>query len=95
MISRLVHGRQTSEVYNRIMFLRDVVGWWEDLTVIKMGGPGKVVEGDGKFLIGRRKCGVGRYRFCFLLFGGTQHIGLSAIFVWIFEFRQSVLESIV
>ena len=28
--------------------------------------------------------------FCFLLLGGTQHIGLSAIFVWIFEFLQSV-----
>ena len=66
----------------------------EDLTVIKMGGPGKVVEGDGMFLIGKRKCGVGRYRICFLSFGETQHIGLSAIFVWIFDFRQSVLESL-
>ena len=26
-----------------------------------MGGPGKVVEGDGMFVIGKRKCGVGRY----------------------------------
>ena len=25
-----------------------------------MGGPGKVVEGDGMFVIGKRKCGVGR-----------------------------------
>ena len=31
-----------------------------------------------------------------LLFGKAQHIGLSAIFVWIFiEFRQSVLGSLV
>ena len=27
-----------------------------------MGGPGKIVEGDGMFVIGKRKCGVGRYR---------------------------------
>ena len=26
-----------------------------------MGGDGKVVEGDGMFLIGKRKCGVGRW----------------------------------
>ena len=26
-----------------------------------MGGGGKMVEGDGMFLIGKRKCGVGRY----------------------------------
>ena len=26
-----------------------------------MGGPGKVVEGDGMFVIGKRKCGVGRW----------------------------------
>ena len=40
-------------------FLRDALGWWEDLTVVKMGGPGKIVEGDGMFVIGKRKCGVG------------------------------------
>ena len=28
---------------------------------MKLGGPGKIVEGDGMFLIGKRKCGVGRY----------------------------------
>ena len=59
MIPRLIYGRATSEVYNRIMFFRDVVGWWEDLTIVKMGGPGKIVEGDGMFVIGKRKCGVG------------------------------------
>ena len=53
MITRLIYGRQTSEVYNRIIFLRDVVGWWEDLTIVKMGGPGKVVEGDGMFILAR------------------------------------------
>ena len=37
-----------------------------------------------------KKCIKG---FDLSLFGGTQHIGLSAIFVWIFEFRESVLES--
>ena len=26
-----------------------------------MGGPGKIVEGDGMFVVGKRKCGVGRY----------------------------------
>ena len=33
--------------------------------------------------------------FDLLLFGGTQHIDVSAIFVWIFESRESVLESLV
>ena len=34
--------------------------------------------------------------FDLLLFGRTQHIGLSAIFVWIFiEFRMSILENLV
>ena len=32
--------------------------------------------------------------FGLLLLGKAQHIGLSTIFVWIFEFRQSVLESL-
>ena len=26
-----------------------------------MGGPGKIVEGDGMFVIGKRKYGVGRF----------------------------------
>ena len=26
-----------------------------------LGGPGKIVEGDGMFVVGKRKCGVGRY----------------------------------
>ena len=30
------------------------------MTLIKMGGPNQVVEGDGMFVIGKRKCGVGR-----------------------------------
>ena len=61
MISRLVHGRLSSEVFARIQFFRDVVGWWEDFTLVRMGGPGKIVEGDGMFVIGKRKCGVGRW----------------------------------
>ena len=33
--------------------------------------------------------------FGLLLFGKAQHIGLLAIFVWIFETRQSFLSSLV
>lgn len=61
LISVLVFGRQTSEIYARIRFFRDVAGWYEDKYPIMMGGPGKVVEGDGMFIIGKRKCGVGRW----------------------------------
>ena len=28
---------------------------------MKMGGVGRMVEGDGMFVAGKRKCGVGRY----------------------------------
>ena len=31
------------------------------MTLVKKGGPGKIVEGDGMFVIGKRKCGVGRW----------------------------------
>ena len=58
LISVLIFGRHTSEIYARIRFFRDVAGWYEDRYPIQMGGPGKVVEGDGMFLIGKRKCGV-------------------------------------
>ena len=61
MIPRLIYGRLTSGVYNNIQYFRDTVGWWEDLTIIKMGGPGRIVEGDGMFVIGKRKGGVGRF----------------------------------
>ena len=61
LISVLVLGRQTSEMYARIAFFRDVAGWYEDKFPVQLGGEGKVVEGDGMFLIGKRKCGVGRY----------------------------------
>ena len=60
MISLLIFGRETSEIYNRIQFFRDVTGYYEDKYLVQMGGPGKIVEGDGMFLIGKRKCGVGR-----------------------------------
>ena len=36
---------------------------------MQLGGGGKVVEGDGMFLIGKRKCGVGRYHSCLCLSG--------------------------
>ena len=61
LISVLVFGRETSEIYARVRFFRDVAGWYEDKYPIKLGGAGKVVEGDGMFLIGKRKCGVGRW----------------------------------
>ena len=61
LISVLVFGRQTSEIYARVAFFRDVAGWYEDKYPVQMGGDGKVVEGDGMFLIGKRKCGVGRW----------------------------------
>ena len=62
MIPLLICGKPKSEVYKRIRFFRDVAGWFEDKHIVLMGGPGKVVEGDGMFVIGKRKCGVGRYR---------------------------------
>ena len=60
MIPLLIFGRAKSEVYSRIKFFRDVAGWYEDKHTVLMGGEGKVVEGDGMFVIGKRKCGVGR-----------------------------------
>ena len=60
MISLLIFGRETSEIYNRVQFFRDVAGYYEDKHIVKMGGPGKIVEGDGMFVIGKRKSGVGR-----------------------------------
>ena len=44
-----------------VRYFRDVAGWFEDRNIILMGGPGKMVEGDGMFVVGKRKCGVGRY----------------------------------
>ena len=44
IIPRLIYGRLTSGVYNHIQYLRDTVGWREDLTVIKMGGPGHTIK---------------------------------------------------
>ena len=37
-----------------------MTGYYEDKFIVQMGGPGKIVGGDGIFLIGKRKCGVGR-----------------------------------
>ena len=61
LISHVIFGKVKSEVYNRIRFFRDVAGWFEDKNIIMMGGPGKIIEGDGMFVVGKRKCGVGRY----------------------------------
>ena len=61
LIPVLVFGKVTSEVNARVAFFRDVAGYWEDKHPVKMGGVGKMVEGDGMFVIGKRKCGVGRY----------------------------------
>ena len=36
-------------------------GYFEDKNPIKMGGPGVICEGDGMFVIGKRKGGVGRW----------------------------------
>ena len=62
LISKLLFGHNTSEIYARIVFFRDVTGQVEDANPIQIGGSHGVVEGDGMFLIGKRKCGVGRYR---------------------------------
>ena len=37
-----------------------MAGYYEDRFIIKMGGPNVIVEGDGMFVIGKRKCGVNR-----------------------------------
>ena len=63
MPSHIIFGAETRETYSWWRFFRDVAGYWEDKFVIKMGGPpqGLIVEGDGMFVIGKRKCGVGRW----------------------------------
>ena len=61
MISKLLFGGTTSEIYARIMFFRDVAGYIEDAYPIEMGDTAEVVEGDGMFVIGKRKYGVGRW----------------------------------
>ena len=61
LISVLVFGRQTSKIYARVAFSSDVAGWYEDKYPVQIVSDGKVVEGDGMFLIGKHKCGVGRW----------------------------------
>ena len=53
---------EKSEGYKWVFFFRDVAGWIEDANAVRMGGPGVVVEGDGTFVIGKRKNAVGRMR---------------------------------
>ena len=62
MLSKLIFGREKSEVSKWVFFFRDVAGWIEDANAVRMGGPGVVVEGDGTFVIGKRKNAVGRMR---------------------------------
>ena len=62
MISKLIFGREKSEVCKWVFLFRDVAGWIEDSKKVMMGGPGVVVEGDGTFVIGKRKKAVGRMR---------------------------------
>ena len=62
MLSKFIFGREKSNVYKWVFFFRDVAGWIEDANAVRMGGPGVVVEGDGTFVIGKRKNAVGRMR---------------------------------
>ena len=61
LIPILIFGKPKSEVYAHISFFREVAGYYEDKYPIKMGGIARYVEGDGMFVIGKRKCGVGRF----------------------------------
>ena len=61
MIPPSIYGKPTSEIYRRIQFLALAVGWWENLIEAKLGGPGNIAEGDGMFVIGKRKCSVVRF----------------------------------
>ena len=47
MIPRLIFGHKKSEFLSWVEFFRDVAGWVEDSDIIRMGGPGAVVEADG------------------------------------------------
>ena len=62
IISRLVLGKESSEIYKWVAFFRDVAGWFEDKYLVRMGGPDIQVEADGTFVIGKMKNAVGRMR---------------------------------
>ena len=59
--SCLVFGKECKEVYTWFRFFREVAGYWEDKFIVQLGGPNVICEGDGMFVIGKRKCGVGRW----------------------------------
>ena len=61
MMSRAVFGCLTSEIFAWSRLFRDIAGYIEDSQPVQLGGPQKVVEGDGMFVIGKRKGGVGRW----------------------------------
>ena len=60
VISQLVFGCTVSSVFSWVRFFREVAGYHEDAFPIQIGGPNIICEGDGMFVIGKRKCGVGR-----------------------------------
>ena len=60
VISELVFGCNISSVFSWVRFFREVAGYYEDAFPIKMAGPNLICEGDSRFVIGKRKCGVGR-----------------------------------
>ena len=57
----MVMGSKNSEIHTWYRFFREIAGYYEDFYPIKMGGKNIVCEGDGMFVIGKRKCGVGRW----------------------------------
>ena len=61
MMSRTVFGCLTSEIFAWSRLFRDIAGFIEDSRPVQLGGPNKIVEGDGMFVIGKRKGGVGRW----------------------------------
>ena len=59
--SALVFGSEHKEGYTWFRFFREAAGYWEDRFPVKMGGPDAICEGDEMFVIGKRKCCVGRW----------------------------------
>ena len=45
--SHMIFVRECSELHTWWRFFRKVAGYWEDKFIMKMGGPGVIVEGDG------------------------------------------------
>ena len=45
--SLMLFAKHTSELLEWYRYFRDIVGYFEDLHPIMLGGEGKIVEGDG------------------------------------------------